>query len=365
LKVAGTLAGELMTLENLSPAVPQSVNVQTAIRDRLDAEAATIALLTEPPTKLKKAEEGRLRDLERVAEHGLADLKKKRPKSAAKLDDLVTSFLEYGVTAIFGAGAQRGGDFLLNQLRGRWAEEVVLSMEVSGIVLKPFGPTGAAMPGEEDYRHVRITFDAISRLEGKRPDIIGFRQEVYSALTSNQKALIDEWPSRPLNVSDSDVIKQACVGIEVKNSAWHYGNRRKAGGYALSVTVKEEEVQILKSWSERYDTPVVFVQVLFDEAYAMSFTRMQEFIQMSKGKRKPPFLDGDYHRDTQSGEKDYHHLYTGLRDHTYLCADVVFPDKSVAAVRALKDGSVIPYIKLAPSKAVNVRSDTMWREINY
>jgi hypothetical protein len=354
-----------MTKENALPAVPQTVNVQTAIRDRLDAQAAMIALLTEPPSKLKAAEEKRLRDLERVAEHGLTEIKKKRPKSADKLDDLVTGFLEYGVTAIFGAGAQRGGDFLLNQLRGRWAEEVVLSMAIDGLVLKPFGPTGAAMPGEEDYRHVRITFDAINRLEGKRPDLIGFRQEVYAAFTSGHKALIDEWPTRPMGDSDAAVIKQACVGIEVKNSAWHYGNRRDAGGYALSVTVKEEEVQILESWSKRYNTPVVFVQVLFDEAYAMSFKRMRKIIQKTKNKKKPPFLDNDYHRDKQSGEKDYHHIYTGLLDQTYRCADVVFPSESGAIVRALNDGSVIPYIKFAPSKAVNARSEAIWREINH
>src|SRR4051812_40198296 len=77
-----------------------------------------------------------------------------------------------------------GGDFLNNQLRGQWAERVAVSLPVPGLHLVEFGPSGAAMPGEEDHRKVIMTFKEISLLEGKRPDLLAFDTEVWDGLVA-------------------------------------------------------------------------------------------------------------------------------------------------------------------------------------
>ena len=65
--------------------------------------------------------------------------------SKEQIRELVREFILYGAKAVLLTGAQRGGDFLNNQLRGQWAERVALSMKVDGLHLVPFGPSGAAM----------------------------------------------------------------------------------------------------------------------------------------------------------------------------------------------------------------------------
>jgi hypothetical protein len=345
--------------------VSHDCELGSAVLLRLQADQELLERLLATNRGLSNAEKGRLTQLKLLADKGLEEYCRRRPKQQEEIVEFARLFLEHGSFAIFSAGAQRGGDFLLNQLRGRWAEEVVVSMSVEGMIVKPFGPTGAAMPGEEDYRRIRQTFDAISRLEGKRPDVIGFDVSVYEGFKPEEQARIDKWPKRPLDDLDQALIKEARVGIEVKNSTWCYVKRRAAGGDALSVTVKQEELEILRHWEEKYAVPIIFVQVLFDEAYCMSFKRMREFITAKPNKRRGPYQDGDYYRDEQSGAKVYHHFYTGLTDQSYRCADVTFPKDSVAEVRALEGGNVIPYIKFAPAEATSIRSDVIWREISY
>lgn len=168
-------------------------------------------------------------------------------------------------------GSQRGGDFLNNQLRGQWAERVALSMPIEGLDLVPFGPSGAAMPGEEDHREVIMTFREILLLESKRPDLLAFNRANWDGLGQAERERIAEWPKRRLEAADDLLVRQARCGIEVKNSTWHYETRRKAGGGPLSITVKKEEVADIQNWSSKTGLPVVFMQVLFDEVYCMSF----------------------------------------------------------------------------------------------
>ena len=210
-----------------------------------------------------------------------------------------------------------------------------------------------------------MTFDTISRLERKRPDLLAFEAPQFAAFADPELQRIGEWPNRPLVEADHHLIEKAKTGVEVKNSTWMYGVRRKAGGDALSITIKEEERNIFKSWSEQWNLPIIFVQVFFDEVYVMSFKRMQERIDSAKNRMDAPHADDEYYRDKQSAEKDYHHLYTGLKDQSFRCGDVTFPGESKGQVRWLEDGSVIPYIKFAPIESSNIRSDVIWREIEY
>ncbi len=205
-----------------------------------------------------------------------------------------------------------------------------------------------------------MTFKEIQLLEGKRPDLLAFDQSVWRSLAEAERNLVTTWPQRRLERADEAVIKKARCGVEVKNSTWHYQTRREAGGGPLSTTVKQEEVSEIQNWANKTGLPVLFVQILFDELYCMSFRRMTAAMQ-----RGYLYEQGDYERDKQTGAggKIYHKFY--ITPPRHLCGRVIFPSESTADVRILHDGNVIPYILLKPAKAVDVRSAVVLGEIAY
>ena len=300
-----------------------------------------------------------LKMLKEVAANGLAQSLAKRRKSPTPQDEiktLVDEFLRFGAKAGLLTGSQRVGDFLNNQLRGQWAERVALSMAIGDLHLVEFGPSGAAMPGEEDHREVIMTFREIHLLEGKRPDLLAFGDSVWEGLDDSERRLALTWPNRRLEQRDEEIVKKARCGIEVKNSTWHYGQRRRAGGGPLSITVKREEVAEIRGWSSKTGLPVIFLQVLFDELYCMSFARMDAAIQ-----RGHLYVAGDYELDDQTTDKAYHKFHIAPPRH--LCGKVVFPSESMAEVRVLEDGHVVPFIRFEPARATGIDSAMIREEI--
>ncbi len=273
---------------------------------------------------------------------------------------LAGDFVALGAKAVLLTGSQRGGDFLNSQLRGRWAERVVLNMSVDGLVFAAFGPSGAAMPGEEDHRKTVMTFREIMLLEGKRPDLLAFDKTVWGTLPKVAQGRCRSWPDRVLDAGDLSIVKTGRCGIEVKNSTWHYGARRKAGGGPLSITVKEEEIEDITGWENQSGLPVLFFQVLFDEVYCMSFRRMLKGVRDGR-----VYKAGDYELDKSTGAdgKVFHRFHLDNLDHR--CAKVRLPDESIAHVRVLPDGNVIPYIDFQPAEAHEVVRDVISRELDY
>jgi hypothetical protein len=298
--------------------------------------------------------------LKRIAERGLQRvLAAGRTTSRQdEIRELVREFILYGAKAALLTGAQRGGDFLNNQLRGQWAERVAVSLPIPGLHLVEFGPSGAAMPGEEDHRKVIMTFKEIHLLEGKRPDLLAFDSEVWDGLGDAERLLASSWPERRLEKADEEIIKQARCGVEVKNSTWHYAKRREAGGGPLSITVKKEEVGEIQNWSRRTGLPVIFMQVLFDELYCMSFRRMEAAIT-----RGYLYTRGDYELDERTGEKVYYKFH--ITPPRHLCGKVVFPSESTAEIRVLGDGHVVPYIKYEPAQTTAPVHEVVFEEIHY
>jgi hypothetical protein len=140
---------------------------------------------------------------------------------------LIREFLEFGPKAILSTGAMRAVEFLNNQLRGRWAEEVVLSMGLSDFHLAPFGPSGAAMPGQEDHRKIITTFREIELIEGKRPDLVIYDRAYWSQLSAPEAEAVKSWPDRLLSETDLALLRRSRCGVEVKSSTWHYAKRRE------------------------------------------------------------------------------------------------------------------------------------------
>lgn len=311
---------------------------------------------------VSRGERERIHCLLRIKYEGLTKVFATRKSEAGRAEvlSLVREFIRYGAKSVLLPGPQRGGDFLNNQLRGQWAERVVRSMDVRDLTFVPFGPSGAAMPGEEDHREVVMTFRQIVLLEGKRPDLLGFRREVWQGLSESARQLAATWPRRTLDDDDRRIIGQARCGVEVKNSTWHYATRRAAGRWELSVTVKEEELSDLTKWTRDTGVPLIFAQVLFDELYCMSFRRMMEAKE-----RGYIYNVGDYTVDKETGadRKIYHKFH--LNDLAHRCGMVEFPEDSRAELRVLKDGGVIPFIVYEPARAFEADSDLIHREIDY
>lgn len=324
------------------------------------AEAATIAKYDKLEKEIGPGAFENLKRLKRLASKGREATEKriKSPAGRDALTELVSEFNRFGTKAVLLTGAQRGGDFLNNQLRGQWAERVALSMTIDGLRFVPFGPSGAAMPGEADHREVIMTYMEIQLLEGKRPDLLGFDVAIWNQLTEAERNTIATWPKRRLEGTDAELVKMARCGAEVKNSTWHYQQRREAGGGSLSITVKEEERAEINSWSRKTGCPVIFLQVLFDEIYCMSFRRMEAAIG-----RKQLYRPGDYSLDTPKSGKATHSL--NLDDLCHRCGKVVFPSKSTAEVRTLDNGYVVPFVDLQPAEAAEVDSRVVLDEIEY
>lgn len=337
---------------------PIDPGMEQRFRDAIRRERSVLEALV-ASTHCGPSDKQRANRLIRAGDRGLdAVLARLGPETSGEFVSLVRDFTERGSKAVLSTGAQRGGDFLLNQLRGRWAEEVVLTMSDGGVRFVPFGPSGAAMPGEEDHRNVVQTFREIEVLEGKRPDLLAFKDSEWLALSEDARKACESWPTRRLEAFDLDIVKRCLCGVEVKNSAWHYETRRKAGGGPISVVVKEEELEILRQWAAEIGRPVLFMQVFFDEIYRMNFVRMCNATDCGR-----MYAEGDYLLDRQTGEKAYHHFYLNNFDH--LCGKVRFPSESRGVIRVLADGAVIPHIVYAPAESFDVEPDTIIREINF
>jgi hypothetical protein len=344
-----------------------------AARDKFSSERSNLERLE--GTTLKGVVKARAALIRRIAAGKL------RRALNAKDRILLAEFVDFGAKAILSGGAQRGGDFLNNQLRGRWAEQVVLSMQLPETTIVAFGPSGAAMPGQEDYRRIVTTYGEIERLEGKRPDLIAFDRKVWDDLTAAERERAATWPERLLENDDLEIVSRARFGIEVKNSTWHFGTRRERhatleddepGEEApdvdaasedtppagrLSITVKEEELQKIVGWMKQSKKPVLFFQVLFDEVYCMSFSRMVDAIRNGQ-----LYAEGDYvARKERQSDKFVHFFY--LANALHRCAMVRFPAESKARVVILASGSVIPYVELLPAEAYDAQATVIDAEV--
>lgn len=320
----------------------------------------------DPPIVLaaKAKEKANLRRLLLVFQRGLAHAMAKQRSDKARMEllELVKAFSTLGIAGALLPGPQRGGDFLNNQLRGAWAEDVVRSLpETGGLVFTKFGPSMAVMPGQGDHAAVVRTFREIMLVEGKRPDLLVFKSRAWAALTPAERALVLQWPGRLLGGADEALVRKASAGIEVKTSLWHAGSRRLVNPKPLSITAKVEEVDGLAAWSDAAGLPIVFAQVLFDEMYCLSFTTMLRVIRERDAARRFLYYPGDYEVVPQRKSGKAVHQFALYERHR--CAAVAMPDAARARIEVLPDGSVVPYMELGPACAAYTDAKVLMEEI--
>lgn len=310
------------------------------------------------------AQPGTVRKIEllrAVREQGLTKVLSRRRTSGSRQEvlDLVELFKMIGPSSVLLTGSQRGGDFLNNQLVGQWAESVCCSMTLPRFVLLRFGPSSAAMPGDGDHARVVRAYHEITLVEGKRPDLVAVDRAWWEGCGATVRERVESWRERLLEDADAELFAHVHAGIEVKTSAWHYGRRREAGGGSLAITVKDEELEAFRSWSDTTGRPVLFLQVLFDEVYCMSFRRMLATIKIGHA-----YKAGDYVAELdRTSKKYYHRIFVNGPPHR--CAKTVFPDQSEARVPVLPNGAVIPHVRLLPAQALDVLPEVIEAELSY
>jgi hypothetical protein len=339
---------------------PDYAELQTGLNAAYEQEAPVLDVF-EVAADLRPGERANIRVVRECVSRGVEFcVGRVNAETGASRLQLVNEFVRFGAKAVLLTGSQRGGDFLMNQLFGQWAERTVVSMHVPGIVLRPFGPSSAAMPGEADHRQTVMTFRQIVLVEGKRPDLIAFDEDVWTTFTSSERRLIDDWPERLLTPDDDDLVRRALFGAEVKISKWHYGKRRDAGGGPLSVTVKDEERESIEAWQRGTGVPVLFFQALLDEIYCMSFRRMQKAIKAGY-----LYEPGDVESGTQQGAggKKWHRFHVDGEPHR--CGLAKFPSESGGEVRVLESGAVVAFVSFAPARGTCSDPNVIYNELAY
>jgi hypothetical protein len=159
----------------------------------------------------------------------------------------------------------RGLDFYLKWSIGNWAEEAayrfcgeVLARELNVRAYR-YGYSAGRVP--ESLAEFEEILEERVRLEeyGKRPNFLLFDAE-FARLHERELSQL----MRRADEEVGGLVEKAVLGLEVEHSAWSVKRARRA----LSFTVKEEDVQPLKGWQERFRVPVVVLQAFLDELHA-------------------------------------------------------------------------------------------------
>jgi AccI restriction endonuclease len=204
--------------------------------------------------------------------------------------ELIDKLLEHNRLAALTPCPPRGKmDFKDNQGQGEWAEQLLLNAAWPGYKLIPFGPSDGVLPHEPDYEKHRLVYREQTVFEGKRPDLLLFPDSLSEA----DLAQLAEWPDRILFAKKDRALMDKCLcGIEVKSSLKHYARWREAKKSALSITIKQEEIEDIEFWIGKFSKPVLFIQAFVDELYIASFAGMKDRIKRGAFRsRQEPLTD--------------------------------------------------------------------------
>jgi len=229
----------------------------------------------------------------------------------------------------------RGVDFYLKWSIGNWAEEVVykfcqdvLARELNVRVYR-YGYSAGRIPESlTEFEEIQRERAQLER-HGKRPNLLLFDVQVAE---KHERELV-QLMKQP-NEKIEDLVKRAVLALEVEHSIWS-AKRATRAGMPLSFTVKEEDVQPLRSWLERYGVPIVVFQVFLDELHACPLEEV-----VSKGTLR---------RDRITKKKTY---FLPISPQTRL-ADIegVYFD---AKVEFDEKGKLIPFVMLKGGDFTNI-----------
>jgi len=238
-----------------------------------------------------------------------------------------------------GTAPPRGLDFYLKWSIGNWAEEIVykfcreiLSKELN-VQAYRYGYSAGRIP--ESLKEFEEIQEERRRLEsfGKRPNFLLFDADFARAKDQELSQLM----RRP-DEEVKDLVREAVLGLEVEQSMWFAKRAKKP----LSFTVKEEDVEPLRSWQKRFEVPIVIFQVFLDQVHACPLD------EVVSGKRP--------RRDPTTKKPTYFH---SISKSTHL-ADIEGLDLR-AKVEVDDKGKLVPFIMLVGGDLVDVNLEGIMR----
>lgn len=185
------------------------------------------------------------------------------------------------------APSQAMTKFPMEQALGDWAENVVRAAIDTSPNYKaiPFGDNDKTLSEDQTFSELYRTGKRREYAFGKRSDLLLFSS---AAETPDDASL--------LNGEEAEALCRECLAaIEVRSSRTssdkfiEYNLKQKEAGkrparMEPSFTVKTEDLSKVYRWIARNNKPVVYVQVFFDNIFALNFIDAFRFI-VEKGSR--------------------------------------------------------------------------------
>jgi hypothetical protein len=244
---------------------------------------------------------------------------------------------------------QAFSEFLTNKRLGDWGEDVVRRSIPSEYIVVKYGRSGDRVAGEPGFREFYQRYQNELDEFGKRPDLLVFKREDYS----HSRTDLGEVDNEELE----EVVSKAIAGIEVRSS--NYLSRNYRAGQAspfdvLSFTVKVEDIAIVLKWIENTGVPHYYVQVPFDEVYAIGFHTALE-IASDRGNAKVKYV---ITKDSKSQFKTT--LKIPFTEGTKL-GDITESPSIVARRRELPGGRLLFYVEFSGGVLTPVQGK--WSEL--
>ncbi len=199
--------------------------------------------------------------------------------SRGTVREVLRKYNEAGWQTLLSIPVPRGGDFLARYDQGYWAErlmKVFLDRSTRARAI-PYG-TSRSEPFTdlETFRKYAVNEALLqawsSGQRWKRPDLLVIPRSVLQRTGGT-----DEWTPDLLHW-DNDrcrkYVDAATSAIEVETSLWQV----KRATVSLSFTVKDEDLGPLRNWVRSNRPPLYVVQVFYDQAFALPFSKLEHLI---------------------------------------------------------------------------------------
>lgn len=184
-----------------------------------------------------------------------------------------------GLKSLIAVSAPRGGDFLARYDQGFWAERLVrilLDRSTRARAI-PYG-TSRSEPftDMETFREHAVSEALLqawsSEGRWKRPDLLMTPRSLLASLGGTDTWTPDliHWDNRRCG----EYVEGATAAIEVETSLWQV----KRATVSLSFTVKKEDLGPLRNWVRANRPSLYVVQVFYDQAYVMPFSKLEFLI---------------------------------------------------------------------------------------
>jgi hypothetical protein len=198
------------------------------------------------------------------------------------LRKIIKNYEERGWQSLISVMFPRGGDFLARYDQGFWAERLVRTLLDKSARFRaiPYG-TSRSEPFTdlETFKSYSVNEALLQAWSAgrrwKRPDLLVIPRSLLQKTGGN-----DTWTPDLLHWDNDrcqDFVRAACAAIEVETSLWEV-RRAKRAKVPLSFTVKDEDLAPLRNWVRANQPALFIVQVFYDEAYALPFTKLEFLI---------------------------------------------------------------------------------------